>query len=150
MDQRDPARRRDGLAVLAAGVAGYFLALGDQGPTGGLFRLAYDHVPGFVMMREPDKFAVLAALAYACGFGWGLAWLTTRARQQAARLALPALAIALPLASRIGAATDRTPSSSSWSTSAQPRALILCSSWRSSSGLVIVCPVSPRSVTRSR
>jgi len=27
---RDAARRRDGLAMLAAGVAGYFLALGNQ------------------------------------------------------------------------------------------------------------------------
>jgi len=49
----DAARRRDGLAMLAAGVAGYFLALGNQGPTGGLFRLAYEQVPGFVIMREP-------------------------------------------------------------------------------------------------
>jgi hypothetical protein len=95
---RDPARRRDGLAVLAAGVAGFFLALGDQGPTGSLFRLAYEHVPGFVMMREPDKFAVLVALAYACGFGWGIAWLATRSRQQVARAAPAALAMILPLA----------------------------------------------------
>ena len=95
---RDAARRRDGLAILAAGVAGYFLALGDQGPTGGLFRLAYEHVPGFVMMREPDKFAVLVALAYAYGFGWGIAWLTTGSRQKVAQVASAALAIALPLA----------------------------------------------------
>ncbi len=95
---RDAARRRDGLAILAAGVAGYFLALGDQGPTGGLFRFAYEHIPGFVMMREPDKFSVLVALAYACGFGWGIAWLTTGSRQKAAQLVTAALAIALPLA----------------------------------------------------
>ena len=50
---REAAHRRDGLAMLAAGVAGYFLSLGNQGPTGGLFRLAYEHVPGFVIMREP-------------------------------------------------------------------------------------------------
>ena len=66
---RDAAHRRDGLAILAAGIAGYFLALGNEGPTGGLFRLAYEHIPGFVVMREPDKFAVLVALAYAYGFG---------------------------------------------------------------------------------
>ncbi|MCW2930938.1 MAG: hypothetical protein JWM19_1900 [Actinomycetia bacterium] len=95
---RDAAHRRDGLAILAAGVAGYFLALGDQGPTGGLFRLAYEHVPGFVMMREPDKFAVLVALAYAYGFGRGIAWLTTRGRRKVARVAVAALAIALPFA----------------------------------------------------
>jgi hypothetical protein len=95
---RNAAHRRDGLAVLAAGVAGYFLALGDQGPTGRLFRLAYEHVPGFIMMREPDKFAVLVALAYAYGFGSGIAWLTTGSRQKAAQVAAAALAIALPLA----------------------------------------------------
>ena len=95
---RGSARRRDGLAILAAGVAGYFLALGSSGPTGGLFRLAYEHVPGFVMMREPDKFAVLVSLAYAYGFGWGIAWLTSRSRQKAAQIAPAALAIVLPLA----------------------------------------------------
>jgi hypothetical protein len=95
---RDAAHRRNGLAMLAAGIAGYFLALGDQGPTGSLFRLAYEHVPSFVIMREPDKFAVLVALAYAYGFGWGIAWLRTRSRQKAARIAAAALAIALPFA----------------------------------------------------
>ena len=49
-------------------------------------------------MREPDKFAVLVALAYAYGFGWGIAWLTTCSRQKVARMAAAALAIALPLA----------------------------------------------------
>ncbi len=95
---RDAAHRPEGLAILAAGAAGYFLALGDQGPTGGLFRLAYEHVPGFVMMREPDKFAVLVALAYAYGFGWGIAWLTTRSRQKIAQIAAAAVAIVLAFA----------------------------------------------------
>jgi hypothetical protein len=95
---RGSAHRRDGLAILAAGVVGYFLALGSSGPTGGLFRLAYEHIPGFVMMREPDKFAVLVALAYAYGFGWGIAWLTNRSRQKAAQIAPTALAFVLPLA----------------------------------------------------
>jgi hypothetical protein len=95
---RDAAHRRDGLAVLGAGIAGYFLALGSQGPTGGLFNFAYEHVPGFVIMREPDKFAVLVALAYAYGFGHGIAWLTTWSRGKLAWAAPAALAIALPLA----------------------------------------------------
>ena len=95
---RDPAHRRNALAVLAAGVTGYFLALGDQGPTGGLFRLAYEHVPGFVMMREPGKFAVLTALAYAYGFGQGIAWLTIQSRGKGAQFAAITLAGVLPLA----------------------------------------------------
>ena len=95
---RDPARRRNGLAVLAAGVAGYFLALGDQGPTGGVFRLAYEHVPGFVMMREPDKFAMLTALAYAYGFGHGIAWLIGRSQGRGGLIAAVAMAGVLPMA----------------------------------------------------
>jgi hypothetical protein len=95
---RDPAHRRNALAVLAAGVTGYFLALGDQGPTGGLFRLAYEHVPGFVMMREPEKFAVLTALAYTYGFGQGIAWLAIQSRGKGAQFAAITLAGVLPLA----------------------------------------------------
>ena len=118
---RDPAHRRNGLAVLAAGVAGYFLALGDQGPTGGLFRLAYEHVPGFVMMREPDKFAVLTALAYVYGFGWGIAWLTARSRGKGARIAAIALAGVLPLSytpnlvGGLGGQVEASTLPSSWS-----------------------------------
>jgi hypothetical protein len=94
---RDAAHRRDGLALLAAGIAGYFLALGSQGPTGGLFDFAYAHIPGFVIMREPDKFAVLVALAYAYGFGHGIAWLTIRSSGKLAWAAPAALAVVLPL-----------------------------------------------------
>ncbi len=50
---RGTAPRRDGLAILAAGVAGYFLAVGNHGPAGGLFRFGSELVTGFVMMREP-------------------------------------------------------------------------------------------------
>ncbi|MHB1613702.1 MAG: hypothetical protein ACYCYA_05160 [Actinomycetes bacterium] len=68
---RDP-RRRDLASVLClTGLMGLLLALGDQGPTGPLFRWAYLHVPGFAVMREPEKFSCLLALAYAVFFGWG-------------------------------------------------------------------------------
>lgn len=122
---RDPARRRDGLAFLAAGVAGYFLALGDQGPTGSLFKLACQHVPGFVIMREPDKFAVLLALAYACGFGWGITWLAAGGRQKAAQATAAALAIAVPLAytpsllDGLGGQVEASKIPSSWSLAAR-------------------------------
>ena len=134
---RDEARRREGLAILAAGVAGYFLALGDQGPTGGLFRLAYEHVPGFVMMREPDKFAALVALAYAYGFGWGIAWLTTGSRKKVAQIVPAALAFALPLAytpnmlGGLGGQVKASDFPSSWSSASRVagRATVLFLPW---------------------
>ena len=60
------------ILLLFVGVVGYFMALGNQGPTGGLFLWAYDHVPFFSIMREPQKFLMLLALAYAVLFGWGV------------------------------------------------------------------------------
>jgi hypothetical protein len=65
-------QRRLAFLLLFVGVAGFFLALGDQGPTGGLFLWTYEHVPFFAVMREPQKFLMLLALAYAVFFGWGV------------------------------------------------------------------------------
>jgi hypothetical protein len=65
-------QRRLAILLVFVGVAGYFLALGNQGPTGGLFLSAYEHVPFFSIMREPQKFLMLLALAYAILFGWGV------------------------------------------------------------------------------
>ncbi len=122
---RDVVHRRDSLAILAAGVAGYFLALGDQGPTGGLFKLAYEHVPGFVIMREPDKFAVLLALTYAYGFGQGITWLTAGSQPRITWVASAALAVALPLTytpslfDGLGGQVKASEVPSSWSTAAR-------------------------------
>jgi hypothetical protein len=69
-------QRRLAILLLFVGGVGYFLALGNQGPTGGLFLWAYDHVPFFAIMREPQKFLMLLALAYAVLFGWGVERLT--------------------------------------------------------------------------
>jgi len=68
-------RRTLAWLLLFVGVVGFFLALGDQGPTGPLFLWAYDHVPFFPIMREPQKFLMLLALAYAVFFGWGIDYL---------------------------------------------------------------------------
>ena len=65
-------QRRLAILLLLVGVAGYVLAIGNQGPTGKLFLWAYDHVPFFAIMREPQKFLMLLALAYAVLFGWGV------------------------------------------------------------------------------
>jgi hypothetical protein len=58
-------------ALLAIGLLGYLLALGEQGPTGAIFRWAYFHVPFFAIMREPQKWAVLVALTLSVMFGLG-------------------------------------------------------------------------------
>jgi hypothetical protein len=65
-------QRRMAYLLLFVGVIGYFLALGNQGPTGWLFLWMYNHVPFFSIMREPQKFLMLLALAYAVLFGWGV------------------------------------------------------------------------------
>jgi hypothetical protein len=82
------------------GICGYLLALGDQGPTGSIFLWAYDHVPFFALMREPQKFLMLLALAFAVLFGWGVerfAW-AEYFKSRFARVSMVAVVgIALPL-----------------------------------------------------
>ena len=71
----ESSRRTLAWLLIVVGVTGFFLALGDQGPTGPLFLWTYDHVPFFQIMREPQKFLMLLALAYAVFFGWGIDYL---------------------------------------------------------------------------
>lgn len=59
-------------AVGVAGVIGLFLACGNQGPIGSVFTWMYDRLPGFAIMREPQKFVSLVALFYAYAFGIGV------------------------------------------------------------------------------
>jgi hypothetical protein len=61
-----------------------------------------------------------------------------------------AAAMTRPSPSRIGAATDRSPSSSSWSTRAQPCSRMVVSSARNANGSAMVCEVSGTRVTEAR
>jgi hypothetical protein len=101
IDSELPANRAFvATCLLVVGVVGYFLALGSQGPTGALFRWCYVHVPFFAIMREPQKFLMLLALAYAVFFGWGIAHisrLATSAKGTRAATAALVLGVALPL-----------------------------------------------------
>jgi hypothetical protein len=96
------SRRPTAVLLLIAGAAGYFLALGDQGPTGALFSWAYYHVPFFQVMREPQKFVMLLALAYPVFFGWGVERfsraVSSRPRAERARIAAGVAGAVLPLA----------------------------------------------------
>ena len=66
------------VTVAVAGAAGVVLALGASGPTGFVYRLAFDHLPFFQVMREAQKFTMLVALAAAVGFGLGAEWVVAR------------------------------------------------------------------------
>jgi hypothetical protein len=89
------------VSLLLGGCAAYFLSLGDQGPTGPLFRWAYINLPFFAIMREPEKFLMVTALAYAVFFGWGidqfLATISSMGRVLQTMVSL-GLAVVLPLA----------------------------------------------------
>jgi hypothetical protein len=94
-------RRAITKVVIVAAVLGFFLALGSQGPTGPLFRWAFDHVPFFDVMREPEKFSMLLGLGYATCFGLGVERLVSAAsgrRGLLGRIGVAALAVGLPLA----------------------------------------------------
>jgi hypothetical protein len=92
---RDVARRRVAIAVA---VVGFVLACGSVGPTGGVFTWAFEHVPGFRIMREPQKFLALYVLALAWGFGLGVERLTQEVRRIGSRRAVAAVLVAVPLA----------------------------------------------------
>jgi hypothetical protein len=54
-------------AVLTA--VSLLLGMGVDGPLGGLYRLAFDHVPLFAAMREQEKWLALAVVGYSLGLG---------------------------------------------------------------------------------
>ncbi|MGH9019481.1 MAG: hypothetical protein ACRDV0_00450, partial [Acidimicrobiales bacterium] len=78
-------------------VLGFLLALGAQGPTGGLYVLLFRHLPGFKVMREPQKFASLVALGYAVAFGVGVEFLGARVARRAWRPVALVVLAALPV-----------------------------------------------------
>ena len=66
-----PTGRAVAVCCSALAIAGALLAMGDQGPTGSMYGWLFEHLPGYKVMREADKFAALIALAYATCFGAG-------------------------------------------------------------------------------
>ena len=92
----DPVQARRALLLVGAGIVSLILAMGDQGPFGSLFRLAYQHVPFFAIMREPEKFLSLYAVALAFGFGLGVDRFC-RQKPKASAVFLVAVALAIPI-----------------------------------------------------
>lgn len=50
--------------LVMLGLVGAFLAKGTNGPFGGIYTWMFDHIPGFVMFRDPTKFYLWIALSY--------------------------------------------------------------------------------------
>jgi hypothetical protein len=84
--------------LIVGGVSAFILALGAQGPTAGVFRFLFEHVPGFRIMREPQKFGALLALGYAGLFGLGAYALVKASTQRAARAVVAIVILAVPCA----------------------------------------------------
>lgn len=57
-------RRVDILAFALIGLVGAFLAKGANAPFGGIYLWAFQHVPGFIMFRDPTKWYVMVAISY--------------------------------------------------------------------------------------
>lgn len=95
----DSARdsRRTVLALGIAALLGYLFALGAAGPTGWLYKGMIEHVPGFAVMREPQKFLMLLALFYAWAVGRAVDQLVGSLAGRAGRIGATALAAGLAL-----------------------------------------------------
>jgi hypothetical protein len=93
---RNPRHRTALSSLIVVAAVGFFLALGRQGPTGGLFAWFFDHVSAFRIMREPQKFVALLALGYAVFYGVGSESLLARAQSALGRRTIATLLIAIP------------------------------------------------------
>ncbi|HUD43915.1 MAG TPA: hypothetical protein VMR41_00020 [Patescibacteria group bacterium] len=60
-------KKQEGLYIIyfaILGLLGAFLAKGANDPFGGIYLWMFDHVPGFIMFRDPTKWYLLVALSY--------------------------------------------------------------------------------------
>lgn len=112
-------RRREIMVLAVIGLAGAVLTAGDQGPLGGLYRLAFQHIGPFRILREPQKATALLAIVASILFGLGVArvislipWSATRALATVALAAAPiGMTPALP---SFGSKVDAQRPSAAW------------------------------------
>src|SRR6266540_2610070 len=93
---RDDRLRRIGVLVGVAGILGLFLAMGSQGPSGALFSWLFRHFAPLRIMREPQKFLALLALACAVLFGLGIKAVRAGAASARTRKLAVVLVLLLP------------------------------------------------------
>lgn len=90
--------RKFALLLAVSFIAAFFFALGAQGPTGGFFNLLYQHLPGFSMMREPEKFSAILATVISILLGEGLANISLQQTSKNATIAVIAVGAILEIA----------------------------------------------------
>lgn len=78
------------------GLLGAFLAKGTNPPFDGLYIWMFDHIPAFVLFRDPTKFYLLIILSYSFLIPFSLGKMADRLLQ--VRLKIPYLYIMLPFA----------------------------------------------------
>lgn len=88
--------RRLSVALVAGAAAAVVLAVGDRGPTGAFYLFLFNHVPGFKIMREPQKFLLVLAFSYAYFYALGSEALLEKLRGVAPKVVLFALLFAAP------------------------------------------------------
>jgi len=93
---RDRESRRLASLLLPLGLLGLCLTLGDVGLLGAGFSWMFERVPASRIMREPQKFLALLALAYAWGFGMGLEAIARTARSVTGKVLIVALLLVIP------------------------------------------------------
>lgn len=90
--------RKFALLLAISFVAAFLFTLGAQGPTGALFNLLYQHVPGFSMLREPEKFSAILATGLSILLGEGLANISLQQTSRNATIAVIAVGAVLEIA----------------------------------------------------
>ena len=78
--KRDRSRITIALAGGALVLVGAFLAKGSNPPMGNLYVWLFEHLPGFSMMRVPNKMFLLISLGYSILFGLGVVLISDLAK----------------------------------------------------------------------
>ncbi len=89
--------RKFALILAISFVAAFFFTLGNQGSTGAFFNLLYQHLPGFSMMREPEKFSAILATGISILLGEGLANISLQQASRNATIAVIAVGAILEI-----------------------------------------------------
>ena len=93
---RSGARARE--TIILYGTLGVLALWASFGPAAGLYTALYHAVPGFTLMRAPERFGLVVALSVSILAGFGVQWLLARVRHATLVGAMIAVVAAAELA----------------------------------------------------